>query len=295
MRNILFYQYVEIADTAALQTSLRELLEALGLKGTILIATEGINGCLTGEDEPIESFKRALQADERFAEIEFKEGITPEHGFKKIKVKIKPEIVSSKTTVSLQNRASYIEPHELKALLDAGEDVVLLDARNNYESAIGKFAGAITPNITVFRDFSALPQQLAHLKNKRIVTYCTGGIRCEKASAILKENGFPNVQQLHGGIIRYGEETGGAHWQGTCFVFDTRRAVPVGTVSEPIVQCAWCSKPTNGYFNCARYECDAWFVACDECYRGHAKTCSSVCETDSQNKTVESQVLARSS
>lgn len=276
MRNILFYKYVEISDPEALKHAQRALMERLAIKGTVLLAREGINGCLTGTGESIDAYKEALTSDERFSDIEFKEGVTSEHGFKKIKVKVKPEIVTSKTTVTLANKAPYIEPEELKALLDAGEDVVLLDARNNYEAALGRFKGAITPDITVFRDFTKVADELAALKDKPIVTYCTGGIRCEKASAVLKERGFTNVRQLHGGIIRYGEEANGAHWEGTCFVFDTRRAVPVGD-AKPIAQCVSCQQVTDGYHNCAVKTCDAWYIACPECKATLSNCCSAVC------------------
>jgi UPF0176 protein len=286
MRNILFYKYVEIADPEGLKASQRALLEELDMKGTILLAHEGINGCVTGSDEAIAAYKSALRSDERFSDLEFKEGVTSEHGFKKIKVKVKPEIVASKTTVTLANKAPYIEPSELKALLDAGEDVVLLDARNNYESALGRFKGAVTPDITVFRDFTHVADELAALKDKPVVTYCTGGIRCEKASAVLKERGFTNVRQLHGGIIRYGEETKGAHWEGTCFVFDTRRAVFVGD-AQPVAQCTGCGKVTQGYYNCAVKTCDAWYLACAQCKEALKHCCSQAC----REKLLETPLL----
>ena len=285
MRNILFYKYVEIADPLTLKSELRSLLERLDMRGTILLATEGVNGCVTGSDDAIAEFKRVFTSDACFADIEFKEGVVSEHGFWKIKVKVKPEIVTSKTTVNLQNRAPYIEPLALKELLESGEEVILLDARNNYESAIGRFANAITPNIRVFRDFTAVADSLAHLKDKRVVTYCTGGIRCEKASAVLKERGFTNVQQLHGGIIKYGENAGNAHWEGSCFVFDTRQAIPIALEGRSVIShCVHCNALCSEYHNCAVLSCDERFIACASCYVAHKECCSSACKVSQERK-----------
>jgi len=168
---------------------------------------------------------------------------------------------------------------------------VLLDARNDYESTIGKFRGAITPAITVFREFTAVADNLAHLKDKQIVTYCTGGIRCEKASAVLKERGFTNVRQLHGGIIRYGEETGGAHWEGKCFVFDTRRAIPIAPNNTSIIaQCAHCGVASDEQRNCAVLSCDKWFVACEACLDECNGACSPVCAQELHKRTPEKQL-----
>jgi UPF0176 protein len=279
MRNLLFYKYVEIADPERFREEHLTLLRQLNLKGKVLVAHEGINGCITGTEAETEAYKQALWADERFADVEFKEGLTNEHGFRKTIVRVKSEIVASRTTVTLQNKAPYISPAELKAALDNNEEVILLDARNNYESRIGKFNNALTPDITVFREFSSYVESIEHLKDKPIVTYCTGGIRCEKASAVLKEHGFTNVRQLHGGIIKYGEHVGAAHWEGTCFVFDTRGSIHIDPAqqSELITKCAHCNLPADAYYNCALVNCDARFIACEQCATQLEQHCSKQC------------------
>lgn len=201
------------------------LCEKLGLKGKVLVAKEGINGCLSGEDSQIDAYKQVMHADNRFSDLMFKEGIASEHTFRKLFVKIRDEIITSKFGVDAKSAAAYVEPKVLKEWLDAGEEVVLLDARNDYETRVGKFKGAIDPNLKTFQEWIEVPERFAHLKDKKVVTYCTGGIRCEKASAYLKEQGFENVYQLHGGILTYGAECGKEHWEGECFVFDGRGAV----------------------------------------------------------------------
>jgi len=279
MRNILFYKYVHISDLEKYRDEHLVLLRSLQLKGKVLIATEGINGCITGEDSSTKQYMAALRADSRFADMEFKDTYASEHSFRKILVRIREEIVTSSTTVTVQNAAPYIEPTELKALLESGEEIVLIDARNNYESAIGRFANAITPDIDVFRQFTNVADELAHLKEKQVVTYCTGGIRCEKASAVLKERGFTNVKQLHGGIIRYGEEVGNDHWEGRCFVFDTRGSIAIHPdgQSAPIASCHSCKMPADTYYNCQRALCDKRLIGCTRCIERLQGFCSKFC------------------
>ena len=222
-RNILFYQYQSVPDPFALREELRALCTDLGLLGKIIVAEEGINGNVSGSMIATAEFMHVLS--QLFVGMEFKQGLSNEHTFTRMVLRVKQEIVSFKTPVSLENKAPYIAPQELKQLLDSNEDVVLIDARNVYEWEIGSFKNAIKPDIHVFKDFVRIAEDYAHLKDKPIVTFCTGGIRCEKASAYLKEQGFSNVRQLHGGILSYGKEVGSDHWEGECFVYDERLSV----------------------------------------------------------------------
>lgn len=222
-RNILFYEYARVKDPDAYRFELKELCQDLGLLGKIIVSREGINGNVSGSMVATTEFMHALT--QTFPEIDFKQGLSDDHTFTRLVLCVKQEIVSFKHPVSLDNKAPYIAPKQLKALLDAQEDVVLLDARNSYESEIGTFKKAIAPDIQVFKEFVHVAQDLADIKDKPIITFCTGGIRCEKASAYLREQGFTNVRQLHGGILSYAKECGGAHWEGKCFVFDERLAV----------------------------------------------------------------------
>ena len=256
MKNILFYKFIELKNLEELRESLLEKAKMLDLKGKILIAEEGVNGCVSGEDEAIQKFQVFLTQRKVFGPIEFKTGATNKHNFKKMFVRIRKEIITFKQDIDLNNGAPYIEPKELKEALDSGEEIILLDARNIYESKIGKFKNAVAPNILLFTQLPRALEKMPELKEKRIVTYCTGGIRCEKSSAWMIENGFTNVQQLHGGIIRYGDECGNAHWEGKCFVFDRRGAIDIDpkNQNEPITQCELCAIPTSDYHNCAKHE-----------------------------------------
>lgn len=225
MKNILFYKYVTIENIEAFRDEHYSLCEKLGLKGKVLVSIEGINGCLSGREDAIRGYRDAMHLDERFSDLTFKEGDVEEHTFRKLFVKIRDEIITSKFGVSAKEAAPYVEPKELKSWLESNEEVVLIDARNDYETRVGKFKGAIDPNLKTFQEWRDVPEKFAHLKDKKVVTYCTGGIRCEKASAYLKSQGFSNVYQLHGGILTYGKECGEDHWEGQCFVFDGRGEV----------------------------------------------------------------------
>jgi UPF0176 protein len=270
MKNILFYKFIAIENLEKLQHKLQEV--------KILIAHEGINGCVSGADEEIMQFQDLVQKE--LGSIEFKEGIVSEHTFKKMFVRIRSEIITFKQDIRIEETASYIEPQELKEALDKGEEIILLDARNNYESAIGKFKDAIAPDIDIFSDLPAALRAMPELKEKRIVTYCTGGIRCEKSSAWMRQNGFKNVKQLHGGIIRYGEECGNTHWEGKCFVFDRRGAIDIDPTqkSAPITTCILCNSLAGTYHNCANCDCDKLFVCCDDCVQKNDSCCSTGCK-----------------
>ncbi len=172
--------------------------------------------------------------ERRFPGIDFKIGKTPHHNFNKMVVKHRPEIITLKQEVDLNNTGEYIKPEELKKLLDQQEDIVLLDGRNQYEADFGTFKGAITPDVNTFKEFpNYIQENLNDYKDKTIVTFCTGGIRCEKLTAYMKQQGFKDVKQLQGGILTYGQEVGGEHWRGECFVFDERLAVDMDNLEEP--------------------------------------------------------------
>ncbi len=223
MKNILFHKFMSLTDLERLQKEHTDICVDLHLLGKVILAPEGINGCLSGKDEDIaqyaEFITKAFSLDPKDIKI------TPaqDHTFRKLWIKIKPQIIGTKNwDANVLNKAEYIEPAELKQLLDAKEEVYIIDARNNYEYDSGHFVNALYPDIKTFSIFHELLDDFEHLKNKPVVTYCTGGVRCEKASAFLKEKGFTNVKQLHGGIINYAKSFGSAHWEGKCLVFDNR-------------------------------------------------------------------------
>jgi UPF0176 protein len=231
--NISTYKFVPLPDAAALREVLLGRAQALQLKGTILLAEEGINMFLAGPADDVCSFVSQLQQDPRFADIAPKESWSDTQPFKKMLVKVKGEIIrmNHPAIQPAQGRAPAVAPATVKRWLDQGHDdngrpVVTLDTRNDFEVDEGTFEGAIDWRITKFTEFpGALRAHLDDLKDKTVVSFCTGGIRCEKAAILMREEGLEHVYQLEGGILKYFEETDGSHYEGGCFVFDERRAL----------------------------------------------------------------------
>ncbi|MCY1519300.1 hypothetical protein D9M68_540500 [compost metagenome] len=226
----------------------------------------------------------AIHADERFTKTEFKIDEVEEPSFIKMHCRYKPEIVHSglrDTRMIDPNKKTgkHLEPTEFRDMLKE-EDVVVLDVRSNYEHKLGRFKNAITLDIDNFRDFPDQIEKLAQYKDKKVMTYCTGGIKCEKASALLLHHGFNDVYQLHGGIIKYGKEAGGEDFEGKCYVFDNRIAVDVNRINPSILStCYNCGKTTDKMINCANPECNEHFTQCDECGNALQGCCSEACTT----------------
>ena len=228
IHNIAAYKFVSLDNLPARRDDLKSRCAALQLKGTILLAPEGINLFLAGDEENIATFKAELRGDRAFAAIQFKDSFSDHQPFGKLLVKVKNEIIpfGMAHINPAEQPAERLSARTLKAWLDEGRDVVLLDTRNGFEVKHGTFANAQDFGIDYFRDFPAAAMHAdASLKDKTIVTFCTGGIRCEKAAPYLLQQGFKNVFQLDGGILKYFEECGNAHFQGECFVFDERIAL----------------------------------------------------------------------
>ena len=226
--NIATYRFVAISDPVALKAALLPRLQALGLKGTILLAPEGINAFVAGAETAVRSFLTLLDDDARFAGLNVKESWSDTVPFARLKIKLKQEIVTFRQPGlnPVSNPAPAMTAIELKRRLDIGDDIVLLDTRNAVEVAEGTFKNALfwgNRNFTEFADMARL--QVDALRNKTVVSFCTGGIRCEKAAPFLQSLGAKNVFQLQGGILRYFEEVGRDHYDGDCFVFDERAAV----------------------------------------------------------------------
>jgi UPF0176 protein len=252
MINIATYKFVALDSLQHRRDSLFALCLALQLKGTILISTEGINVCVSGTEEAIAEFKAHLLSTPEFSDLAFKESISTEQPFNRMLVKIKNEIIAFgvPSIDPVATRAPAVTPQQLKQWLDQGHDdqgneVILLDARNDYEIRLGKFQGAIDLNIHHFRDFTRALQNLdANIKQKTMVTYCTGGIRCEKAGLLLQQEGY-DVYQLEGGILNYFKECQGAHYEGECFIYDRRVALDPNLQETGTVQCFACLNPVS--------------------------------------------------
>jgi UPF0176 protein len=231
--NISCYKFVGLDDREALRADLKARCDALGLKGTLLLAPEGINVFLAGTRDAIDTIVAHLHADPRFADLAPKESLSAEPPFRKMRVRLKKEIITMKMPLVRPEagRAPAVAAATLRRWLDRGCDdegrpVVMLDTRNDYEVAAGTFAGAVDYGIGVFSEFPPrLAERVGDYAGKTVVSFCTGGIRCEKAAIHMQRIGVERVYQLEGGILKYFEEVGGAHYHGDCFVFDEREAL----------------------------------------------------------------------
>ncbi|EAQ99400.1 rhodanese-related sulfurtransferase [Congregibacter litoralis] len=243
------YKFVALEDYKALREPLLEQCRSHGLKGTLLLAEEGINGTVAGSREAMDAVLAWLRSDPRLEDLEHKESLHDEQPFLRMKVKLKKEIVTMGVPQVDPNRVvgTYVTPGEWDAVL-ADSEVTLIDTRNDYECAIGSFRGAVDPGITSFRDFPAwVEENLDPGKNPKVAMFCTGGIRCEKASSYLLEQGFDQVYHLKGGILKYLEEVPQetSSWEGECFVFDDRVAVNHDLEKGSYDQCFACRHPIS--------------------------------------------------
>lgn len=246
--NIAAYKFVTFDDTVERRTAFQEICHDLDLKGTILLTPEGINLFLAGTRNNIDNFLNWLRKDVRFSDIEVKESLSDEQPFNRMLVKLKKEIITMRHPLIQPElgRAPFVKAADLKRWLDQGHDdagkpVVMLDTRNAFEVDVGTFNNTIDYRIDKFSEF---PEVIAlhkpELEGKTVVTFCTGGIRCEKAAIHMQNIGYDSVYQLEGGILKYFEEVGGAHYQGDCFVFDRRTALNPELEATPTVQCFAC-------------------------------------------------------
>ncbi|MFK7890398.1 MAG: rhodanese-like domain-containing protein [Granulosicoccus sp.] len=230
-QNVSGYRFVKLEYLPLLQADLHQSLSETGVLGTILLAEEGINIALAGTDEQIDAARKIFQEDSRFANLWLKESESDEIPFSKLKVRVRHEIIAFDGAGAADRQlqrphALSVEPEQLAQWIDEGKQLALLDTRNDYEIESGTFTSAVQLNIAHFRDFQAAVRQALEEgtldKNQPTVTFCTGGIRCEKAAPWMIEQGFREVYQIDGGILNYFERTGGKHWEGDCFVFDDR-------------------------------------------------------------------------
>tara|TARA_B100000929_G_scaffold288565_1_gene277304 strand:+ start:146 stop:973 length:828 start_codon:yes stop_codon:yes gene_type:complete len=244
--NIAGYRFVELHDRDDLRQPFLIACEDLELKGTILLSPNGINFSLAGRQESIDSYIEFLESDKRFIGIPLKITYNDYQPFRRMLVRLKKEIIAlgMDEIRPIDFTGPKIKPAEFKEILDNEEDVVVLDTRNDYETRVGLFKNAVDLNLATFRDFPKAIKELPdEYKKKPIVMYCTGGIRCEKASAVMLKEGFENVKQLEGGILGYFKETDGSYWEGDCFVFDDRVAVDTELKETEYVMCFACREP----------------------------------------------------
>jgi UPF0176 protein len=291
-RVLLYYQYVTIENPEEFAVEHKTMCEEIGLKGRILVATEGINGTVSGTVEQTDLYIEKMKQDPRFADMIFKIDEADEHAFKKMKVRHRPELVTLRLEDDVNPHeitGQYLSPKEFYERLQ-DPDTIVLDARNDYEFDLGHFRGAVRPDILNFRD---LPDWVRENKemfaDKKIITYCTGGIRCEKFSGWLLKEGFKDVAQLHGGIVTYGKdpEVQGELWDGQLYVFDERIGVPVNQKEHVVVGKDYYSgEPCERYVNCANPACNRKILCSEENEHKYLRSCSHECRTHPRNRYV---------
>jgi len=259
---LLYYKYIDIADPEAEKQHQEQLFEQLNLKGRVLIATEGINGTLEGSVADTERYIEEMSKDDRFADIHWKRSEGDGNGFPKVKIRVRDEIVSlhlgEKDVNPNKTTGKHITADELHELYESGKEFYVVDMRNDYEQKVGHFEDAILMPMKNFRELPETLKEIEHLKDKLVVTTCTGGIRCEKASGFLIENGFTNVYQLYGGMHTYIEKYPNSHFLGKLYVFDGRVLWGVNTESEEheiISTCSDCGEVSDNYVDCAYLHC----------------------------------------
>lgn len=282
---LLFYKYIIIENPEELVTDQKQLWNTLGLKGRMLIAKEGINGTLEGTKENTEKYIQDLTQDPRFADVNFKKSEGTGSAFPKATVKVRKEIVSShlgeRDIDPTKVTGKYLEAEGLHSWFEQGKEFYIVDMRNDYEHQVGHFENSILPNLRNFRDLNSILPELRNLNGKPIVTVCTGGVRCEKASGFLIANGFEDVYQLHNGIVTYMEKYPNENFLGKLYVFDGRVVMGFHTDAKEhqiIGHCGKCNAISEHYVNCGNDECHLHFICCENCLDANNKGyCSEEC------------------
>ena len=272
---ILYYGFAPLEDPEAIRLWQKNLCESLDLKGRILISQHGINGTLGGTLADLRKYVARTKEYAPFKKIDFKWSDGQGDDFPRLKVKVRDEIVTFTTPEEIQvdkkgivGGGKHLTPEQVHELVAArGDDVTFFDGRNAFEAEIGRFKNAVIPETDTTRDFISEIEsgKYDHLKDKPIVTYCTGGIRCEVLSTLMVNRGFKEVYQIKGGIVRYGERYGDSGlWEGSLYVFDKRMVVNFTEDAKILGSCEKCSAPTNKFFNCANLACRKLILLCDE-------------------------------
>lgn len=288
---LLYYLYTPLEDPEGYRDEHRLFCEELGLLGRILIGKEGLNGTLSGTTESCETYRSYMLNDPRTNKTEFKVDPAECHLFPRLSIKAREEIVTlglgEEDFSPLETTAKHLSAEEWYAEMQ-DPNAVVVDIRNDYEHKLGHFKNAILPEVRNFRDTPEWIRQNRHLfEGKKIMTYCTGGIRCEKFSGFLLREGFDNVVQLDGGIVKYAkdEKTKGRDFEGQMYVFDKRIGIPVNQVNPTVVaRCCSCNEPSERYVNCAHKPCNAQHFLCEDCQPKTGRFCSQECKKAFESK-----------
>jgi UPF0176 protein len=278
-----FYKFIELKNPSKLVEELKEKCEELNVLGRILIGKEGISAAVCGKKQDMKEFQNYIYSKKEFQDIFFKDQNYSSQVYHKLVVLERDEIIVLEKNIDLSKKGDYISTKELKELYDNNEDFIIIDGRNDYEYEVGHFKNAINPNTKTFRDFPKKLKELEKYKDKKIITYCTGGIRCEKASAVMKEAGFEKVYQLKDGIIKFMDDYPETYWQGGCFVFDNRLVRKKGGIGYTS-KCEICHKDCKDMINCRNLDCDKLFVCCKDCQKEMNFCCSEECKSSPRQR-----------
>lgn len=289
---LLYYRFVPVSDPQAVMLWQKTLTESLKLRGRILVSQQGINGTVGGDIDDLKTYIKITKQYDGFKDIVFKWSDGSRDDFPRMSVKVRRELVgfqNSDDEIAVDQNGvvgggTHIKPEQVHELVEAyGDDVVFFDGRNAHEAKIGRFKNAIVPNTNTSRDFIAELESDKYeaIKDKKVITYCTGGIRCEAISAMMKKRGFKDVYQIDGGIVKYGEKYGDdGLWEGSLRVFDDRMTVEFSDHAKTIGECTHCQAKTSNFENCAYANCNDLVLICETCKQNpdllfHTEDCRS--------------------
>ncbi|HSX29336.1 MAG TPA: rhodanese-related sulfurtransferase [Candidatus Saccharimonadales bacterium] len=285
---LLYYKFAPVADPEAVRLWQRTLCERFNLRGRIIIASHGINGTVGGDIDDLKAYVKETKSYAPFKKTVFKWSEGDREHFPRLGVKVRPELVTFGVPHDIQvdehgvvGAGKHLKPEEVhKLVAERGDDVIFFDGRNAYEAAVGRFKNAVVPDTRTTRDFlqELEGDKYSDIKDKPVVTYCTGGIRCEPLSALMRQRGFSEVYQIDGGIVKYGEKyKDDGYWEGSLYVFDDRMALKFSDKAKDIGICVHCKGKTSNYENCANPACNNLVLICDAC-KTSKEVCSEVCQ-----------------
>lgn len=278
-----YYHLVKLENPTEEVCRHRAFLAKLDVRCRIYLSETGINCQMSGSVATIEEYKTWISSRPEFSGAKFKIDHYHTHAFPKVIIKYRRQLVAFDAEVDFSLRGKHVTPSEWKSMMEKDDGHLVLDIRNDYEWEVGRFDSADRPPCQTSRGFKEYAKQLKEKINPKetpVMMYCTGGIRCELFSALLKADGFEKVYQLDGGVINYGHQEGSKHWKGKLFVFDDRMAAPISNEAAPVVgSCHLCKLPNEAYYNCANMDCNALFLCCSSCLKEFKGCCKESCMT----------------
>lgn len=287
---IAYYIFTSIEDPYREVARHQAFFATRDICSRIYISEQGINAQMSALKEHALEYMDWMKEDDRFKDIDFKCHTHHEQVFPRPAVKYRKQLVALDHNADPRKGGEHLSPEEWRRMLDAEEEnILLLDVRNDYEWRVGHFEGAVKPDLDIFRKFPEYAKELKKThdpKNTKVMMYCTGGIRCELYSALMKDEGFETVYQLNGGVIKYGQEVGESKWLGKLFVFDDRVTIPIAEENKaPVISsCKYCSSPSDTYYNCANMDCNNLFLACPSCAAQWEGCCLEECKCSTRRR-----------